>query len=109
MRFVGCLLQRQSVQDLMFTDQPINLINYHKGRFKAKSYLSLCMSDPLCSLFFESSLSHINFMHVGDWWIKWVLAIIKIGFLSYLRSNKNGTHLQFEWSPCGIVFSSMRR
>jgi hypothetical protein len=30
----------RTVQDLMFTDQPVNPMGFHNGRFKAKSYLS---------------------------------------------------------------------
>ena len=39
------------VQDIMFTGQLVNLIHFHKKRFKAKNHLSLHRDYPLCSLF----------------------------------------------------------
>ena len=62
----------RTVQDIMFTGQPVNPIDFHKERFKAKSHLSLYRDYPLCSLF-ESSLLSVSFdsaniIHVGDCW-----------------------------------------
>ena len=35
-----------TVQDIMFTDQSVTLIAFHKGRFKATSYLPLYRKFP---------------------------------------------------------------
>ena len=95
--------KRQSVQDFTSTGPLVNLIDYHKGRFKAKSYLSLYRRDPLCSLFLSLrclTLLSLNFIQVGDCWIK-------IRLWPCLRSNKSGTHLECEWGLRRFVFSSM--
>ena len=59
----------RTVKDIVFTGQPVNQIDFHKERFKAKSYLSLYRDYPMCFLFEFSLLSisfnSVNIIHVG--------------------------------------------
>ena len=55
----------------MFNDQSVTPIAFHKGRFKATSYLSLYIKFPT-ELSLSDSMSFalisVNFIHVGDCW-----------------------------------------
>jgi hypothetical protein len=55
MPVVSVYTNGRTVQDNMFTGQPVNPIGIHKGRFKAKSYLSYAE-------IFHCTLSHVSFV-----------------------------------------------
>ena len=55
----------------MFIDQSVTLIPFHKGRFKATSYLPLYRKFPTelsLSVSMSFALISVNFIHVGDCW-----------------------------------------
>jgi hypothetical protein len=61
----------RTVQDVLFTDQLVNPIDFHKGRFKATSYLSYagiirCALSCVCFVLYVGTCTH--FIYVGDCW-----------------------------------------
>ena len=55
----------------MFTDQSVTPIAFHKGRFKATSYLPLYRKFPTelsLSVSMSFALISVNFIHVRDCW-----------------------------------------
>ena len=55
----------------MFIDQSVTPITFHKGRFKATSYLPLYRKFPTelsLSVSMSFALISVNFIHVGDCW-----------------------------------------
>ena len=69
----------RTVQGITSTGQPVNPIGYHKGRFKAKSYLPLCREFPIeLSLGVASHLHNLSgeFLSCGGLLEKWFGKII---------------------------------
>ena len=75
----------------MFTDQSVTPIAFHKGRFKAISYLPLYIKFPTelsLSVSMSFALISVNFIHVGDCW--------KNGFE---HNNLAIFELKLQWVP----------
>ena len=95
------------VQDIAFTNPPVNPIGFHKRRFKAKSYLSyagvfrgtLSLRVYLVSRAFYSRLRPISFM----WGIVGKTEFFLMVFLAILCLIKSETRPSLRWDQVGFV------
>ena len=109
-----CLVihKRLTVEDFMFTCQPVYLIVFHKEMFKAKSYLSryhnfftlLSVSAFSFALIFILFFLNFNF-HSCRGNVEKMVFIASVS----LSQNKSGPHTYFEVGWSLVVFSFIRR